>query len=46
MNGLDVSGLNAKQAEDKIIAEFENREVTFQEDDQEVYRTTLKELGI
>ncbi len=45
MNGLDVSRLNAQEAEDKIVASFENREVTFQEDDQEVYRTTLKDLG-
>ena len=45
VNGLDVSRLNAQEAEDKIIASFENREVTFQEDDQEVYRTTLKDLG-
>lgn len=37
--------LNAQEAEDKIVASFENREVTFQEDDQEVYRTTLKDLG-
>lgn len=45
VNGLDVSRLNAQEAEDKIVASFENREVTFQEDDQEVYRTTLKDLG-
>lgn len=45
VNGLDVSRLNAQEAEDKIVALFENREVTFQEDDQEVYRTTLKDLG-
>ena len=41
VNGLDVSRLNAQEAEDKIIASFENRPVSFQEDDQEIYRTTL-----
>lgn len=45
VNGLDVSRLNAQEAEDKIIASFENRPVSFQEDDQEIYRTTLKDLG-
>ena len=43
--GVDVSGLDAKQAEEKIAAEFADRPVSFQENDQEVYSTTLKELG-
>lgn len=43
--GVDVSGLDAKQAEEKITAEFADRPVSFQENDQEVYSTTLKELG-
>ena len=43
--GVDVSGLDAKQAEEKIAAELADRPVAFQENDQEVYSTTLKELG-
>ena len=43
--GVNVSGLDAKQAEEKIAAEFADRPVSFQENDQEVYSTTLKELG-
>ena len=42
---VDVSGLDAKQAEEKIATEFADRPVSFQENDQEVYSTTLKELG-
>ena len=34
--GVDVSGLDAKQAEEKITAEFADRPVSFQENDQEV----------
>ena len=33
--GVDVSGLDAKQAEEKIAAEFADRPVSFQENDQE-----------
>lgn len=43
--GVDVSGLDAKQAEEKIAAEFADRPVSFQENDHEVYSTTLKDLG-
>lgn len=43
--GVEVSRLDAKQAEEKIAAEFENRPVSFQENDKEVYSTTLKDLG-
>ena len=43
--GVDVSRLDAKQAEEKIAAEFENRPVSFQENDKEVYSMTLKDLG-
>lgn len=43
--GVDVSRLDAKQAEEKIAAEFANRPVSFQENDKEVYNTTLKDLG-
>lgn len=43
--GVDVSRLDAKQAEEKIAAEFANRPVSFQENDKEVYSTTLKDLG-
>ena len=43
--GVDVSRLDAKQADKKIAAEFANRPVSFQENDQEVYSTTLKDLG-
>ena len=43
--GVEVSRLDAKQAEEKIAADFENRPVSFQENDKEVYSTTLKDLG-
>ena len=43
--GVEVSRLDAKQAEEKIAAEFENRPVSFQENDKEVYSMTLKDLG-
>lgn len=43
--GVEVSRLDAKQAEEKIAAEFANRPVSFQENDKEVYSTTLKDLG-
>ena len=42
--GVDVSGLDAKQAEEKITAEFADRPVSFQENDQEVYSITLNKL--
>ena len=45
VSGLDVSRLTAEQAEEKIISSFENRTVVFQENDQQVYSTTLKNLG-
>ncbi len=43
--GLDVSKLNAEEAEQKILRTFLNREVVFQEDGEEVFRTTMQELG-
>ena len=43
--GVEVSRLDAKQAEEKIAAEFENRPVSFQENDKEVYSMTIKDLG-
>ena len=43
--GVEVSRLDAKQAEEKIAAEFENRPVSFQENDKEVYSMTHKDLG-
>jgi len=43
--GVEVSRLDAKRAEEKIAAEFENRPVSFQENDKEVYSMTLKDLG-
>ena len=43
--GVEVSRLDAKQAEEKIAAEFGNRPVSFQENDKEVYSMTLKDLG-
>ena len=43
--GVDVSRLDAKQAEEKILTEFANRPVSFQENGREIYSTTLKELG-
>lgn len=43
--GLDVSKLNAAEAEQRILNTFLNREVAFQEDGEVVYRITLQELG-
>ena len=43
--GLDVSKLNAEEAVQKILNTFLSREVVFEEDGEEVFRTTLKELG-
>ena len=43
--GLDVSKLNAEEAEQKILRTFLDREVVFQEDGEEVFRTNIKELG-
>ena len=43
--GVEVSRLDAKQAEEKIAAEFEIRPGSFQENDKEVYSMTLKDLG-
>ena len=43
--GVDVSRLDAKQAEKKISTEFANRPVSFQENGREIYSITLKALG-
>ena len=43
--GLDVSKLNAEEAGQKIFGTFADREVVFEEDGQEVFRTTFSELG-
>lgn len=43
--GLDVSKLNAEEAEQKILHTFGNREIVFKEDKEEVFRTNLKDLG-
>ena len=43
--GLDVSKLDAEEAEQKILHTFGNREIVFKEDKEEVFRTTLKDLG-
>lgn len=43
--GLDVSKLNAEEAEQKILHTFLNREIVFKEDKEEVFRTNLKDLG-
>lgn len=42
---LDVSGLTVEKATQKIQDTFENRSIIFVEDGDEVFRTTLKELG-
>ena len=43
--GLDISKLTVEQAQQKITDAFQNREVSFEEDGNEAYRTTLKNLG-
>ncbi|HJB28452.1 MAG TPA: L,D-transpeptidase/peptidoglycan binding protein [Candidatus Blautia faecavium] len=45
INGLDVSRLTVEEAGQKILATFQEREVVFVEDGEEVYHTTLAELG-
>lgn len=45
VDGLEVSRLNAEEASKKILDTFLNREVVFQEDGEEVFRTTFQELG-
>ena len=44
-DGLEDSRLNAEEASKKILDTFLNREVVFQEDGEEVFRTTFQELG-
>lgn len=43
--GLDVSKLTVEQAQEKIQAVFQDRQVVFEENEEEVYRVSLKELG-
>lgn len=43
--GLDVSKLTVEEAKQKISDTFVNRRVIFREDGEQVYQTTLKELG-
>ena len=42
---MEVSGWTQSRQKKKFIAEFENRPVSFQENDKEVYSMTLKDLG-
>ena len=43
--GLDVSTLTVDKAEQKILKDFRERKVAFQEDGATVYETTLGNLG-
>ena len=43
--GLDVSTLTVDKAEQKILKDFRERKVAFQEDGEVVYKTTLGNLG-
>ena len=43
--GLDVSTLTVDKAEQKILKAFQGRTVSFQEDGEVVYKTTLGNLG-
>lgn len=43
--GLDVSTLTVDKAEQKILKDFRDRKVSFQEDGTVVYETTLGNLG-
>lgn len=43
--GIDVSKLTADQAQEKIQTAFCGRQVVFKEDEEEIYRTSLGELG-
>ena len=43
--GLDVSSFSVDKAEQKILKDFRERKVAFQEDGTTVYETTLENLG-
>ena len=43
--GLDVSTLTVDKAEQKILKAFQGRTVSFQEDGEVIYKTTLGNLG-
>lgn len=43
--GVDVSKLTVEQAKEKIENVFCSREVVFEENEKDIYRVTLKELG-
>ena len=43
--GLDVSRLSTADAKQKILTAFQNKKIVFQENGQEVYSLTLKDMG-
>lgn len=43
--GLDVSKMTVDEAQQKIADAFQNKKIIFEEDGEEVYQTTLKDLG-
>lgn len=43
--GMNVSHLTVQKAEQKIMETFSSREISFQEDGEEIYRITMKDLG-
>ena len=45
INGLDVSKLTVEEAKNKILDTFLGRTIVFWEDGEEVYRTTVADLG-
>ena len=45
VDGLDVSQLSVQEAGQKIRNAFQNKKITFVEDGETVYQTTLRDLG-
>ena len=43
--GLDVSKLTVDEAQQKIAESFQNKTVTFNEDDEDIYSTSLVQMG-
>lgn len=43
--GLNISGLSLEDAADKISEEFQKTEIVFYEDQEERFKTTVKDLG-
>ena len=45
VDGLDISQLSVEEAQQKILNAFQNKKVSFVEDGETIYQTTLRDLG-